>query len=191
MFRTAFVFIASWYFRTKIFAVNNTIFVRIYRTTGFINNVVRGSVRALINIIGNTISGARVTLRLPYREAPDTHGGLALLVEDSEELRATFRDMLIDIGHSVIEATSADEACALLADVEDIALVLSDIRLEGEATGLDLLTRLQGSGLPCILMTSLPSHDPLHRAALKCSPVLQKPFTADQLSALLNSEVAA
>lgn len=141
--------------------------------------------------IGNTISGARVTLRLPYREAPDTHGGLALLVEDSEDLRATFRDMLIDIGHSVIEATSADEACALLADVEDIALVLSDIRLEGEATGLDLLTRLQGSGLPCILMTSLPSHDPLHRAALKRGPVLQKPFTTDQLAALLNSEVAA
>lgn len=141
--------------------------------------------------IGNTISGARVTLRLPYRKAPDSQGGLALLVEDSEELRATFRDMLIDLGHSVIEATSVDEACALTADIKDITLVLSDIRLQGEATGLDLLKRLKGSGLPFILMTSLPPQDPLHRAALKCSPVLQKPFTTDQLSALLNSEDVA
>ncbi|WIY27054.1 hybrid sensor histidine kinase/response regulator [Parasedimentitalea psychrophila] len=141
--------------------------------------------------IGNTISGARVTLRLPYRKAPDARGGLVLLVEDSEDLRATFRDMLVDLGHSVIEATSVDEACALMADLEDISLVLSDIRLQGEATGLDLLTRLQGSGRPIILMTSLPPQDPLHRTALKSGPVLQKPFSTGQLSALLNSETAA
>ncbi|NIZ61945.1 hybrid sensor histidine kinase/response regulator [Sedimentitalea sp. CY04] len=141
--------------------------------------------------IGNTISGARVTLRLPYRKAPDARGGLVLLVEDSEDLRATFRDMLVDLGHSVIEATSVDEACALAADLQDISLVLSDIRLQGEATGLDLESRLQGSGLPCILMTSLPQSDPHHRSALRRGPVLQKPFTAAQLSALLNPETTA
>ena len=141
--------------------------------------------------IGNTISGARVTLRLPYRKAPDAKGGLVLLVEDSEDLRATFRDMLVDLGHSVIEATSVDEACALMADLKDISLVLSDIRLKGEATGLDLLNRLQGSGRPIILMTSLPPQDPLHQTALKSCPVLQKPFTIEQLSALLNAETVA
>ncbi|MEC8573495.1 MAG: PAS-domain containing protein, partial [Pseudomonadota bacterium] len=52
--------------------------------------------------LGNTVSGASVTLRIPYRLAPDADGGLALLVEDSEELRATFRDMLIDLGYAVI-----------------------------------------------------------------------------------------
>jgi len=98
---------------------------------------------------------------------------------------------LIGLGHSVIEATSVDEACALMADVEDISLVLSDIRLQGEATGLDLLTRLQGSGRPFILMTSLPPQDPLHRAALQSAPLLQKPFTTEQLSTLLNAETAA
>jgi signal transduction histidine kinase len=141
--------------------------------------------------IGNTISGARVTLRLPYRKAPDAKGGLVLLVEDSEDLRATFRDMLVDLGHSVIEATSVDEACALMADLKDISLVLSDIRLKGEATGLDLLNRLQGSERPIILMTSLPPQDPLHQTALKSCPVLQKPFTIEQLSALLNAETVA
>jgi signal transduction histidine kinase len=138
--------------------------------------------------ISNTLTGAQVVLRLPYRVAPAARGGMALLVEDSDDLRATFRDMLIDLSFSVIEATSVDEACALAANLDEITLVLSDIRLQGEATGLDLEERLRGSLFPVILMTSLPPSDPQHRTALARGPVLQKPFTTSQLSALISPE---
>jgi signal transduction histidine kinase len=141
--------------------------------------------------LGNSPTGASITLRLPYRAAPAISGGLALLVEDNEELRAMFRDMLIGLGHSVIEATSVDEATALVADLSDITVILSDIKLQGSGTGLDLLDRLQNTELPCILMTSLPKSDPLHQVALSRAPVLGKPFTAAQLSALIHSEAAA
>ena len=140
--------------------------------------------------LANTSEGASVTLRLPYRAAPDVAGGLALLVEDSEDLRPMFRDMLIGLGYSVIEATSADEAAAIAADLPDIALVLSDIQLQGAATGLDLLERVRGTGLPCVLMTSLPPAHPLYRAALARVPVLRKPFGAAELAALLQTEAA-
>lgn len=135
----------------------------------------------------NTPSGASVVLRLPYRPAPPAQDGLVLLVEDNDDLRGHFRDMLVGLGFSVIEATSVDEALALTADIEDIALILSDILLEGEETGLDLSERIKGS-LPCILMTSLPHTDPLHLQALALAPVLQKPFTQAQLSALIRTE---
>ena len=138
--------------------------------------------------LANTGSGASVTLRLPYRAAPAASGGLALLVEDSDGLRASVRDMLIELGFSVIEATSADEATALVADLPQIALVLSDIRLQGHGTGLDLLARIAGTGPPCLLMTSLPPTDPLHRAALARAPVLRKPFAAADLAALIPGE---
>ncbi len=141
--------------------------------------------------LNNTASGASVILRLPYRAAPPVAGGLALLVEDSDELRAAVRDMLVELGHTVIEATSVDEASALLADLEDIGLVLSDIKLQGDATGLDLLERVQEGGPPFVLMTSLPQSDPLHRAALARAPVLRKPFTRAQLAALVHGEEAA
>ncbi|MDK3016787.1 hybrid sensor histidine kinase/response regulator [Pseudodonghicola flavimaris] len=142
--------------------------------------------------LGNTASGACVTLRLPYRAAPAAAGGLALLVEDRVDLRAAVRDMLVELGHSVIEASSVDEACALLADLEDIRLVVSDIRLQGAATGLDLLDRIGDSRLACVLMTSLPASDPLYRAAQARAPVLQKPFTRAELATLLGrGEVAA
>ncbi len=137
----------------------------------------------------NTPSGASVILRLPYRAAPPVQEGLVLLVEDSNDLRSQFRDMLVDIGFAVIEATSCDEAIALAKDVKDIALVLSDIRLEGQETGLDLLAKLEPA-LPRILMTSLPYSDPLYREALKRAPVLRKPFTRAQLSALIRDEAA-
>ena len=141
--------------------------------------------------LANTPSGASVTLRLPYRAAPAVAGGLALLVEDSDDLREAVRDMLVGLGHTVIEAASVDEASALLADLDDIRLVLSDIRLQGEATGLDLLARVGAGGPPFVLMTSLPQSDPLHRAALAKAPVLHKPFSAAQLAALVGREDAA
>ena len=140
--------------------------------------------------LANTGTGASVTLRLPYRLAPRAEGGLALLVEDSESLRPLIRDMLMGLGFAVVEAASADEAAALAADIPDIALVLSDIQLQGAGTGLDLLDRLQGSALPVVLMTSLPESDALHRAARARVPVLNKPFDAGQLAALLASRAA-
>lgn len=132
----------------------------------------------------NTPSGARVVMRLPYRTAIETAQALVLLVEDRDDLRALYRDMLMDLNHSVIEAVSADEASALMADLPEISLVLSDIQLAGEATGIDLAERLSGM-VPVVLMTSLPADHVLFLAAQKTAPLLRKPFTADDIQALL------
>ncbi|WP_051539396.1 PAS-domain containing protein [Sulfitobacter sp. 20_GPM-1509m] len=137
----------------------------------------------------NTLTGAEVRLRLPLNRPAPVTGGMVLLVEDRDDLRALYRDMLMDLGHSVIEAASVDEATALTAALPDIGLILSDIRL-GAASGIDLVDRLKDAGLPIILMTSLPVTDPMHRAALTRAPVLQKPFSADDLAALLMPQAA-
>lgn len=84
----------------------------------------------------------------------------------------------------MIEATSADEATALIADLPDIALVLSDIQLSGEGTGIDLARRI-GSSLPLLLMTSLPADHPLFLEAQTLAPVLRKPFDKDDLQSLI------
>lgn len=130
--------------------------------------------------------GASVTLRLPLRRAGKVpKPGLVLLVEDSPDLRDTVREMLRAAGHSVIEAASVTEAQALLSELPEISAVLSDITLEGDETGLDLLEELHMRGLPTCLMTSLPADDPLYQAAARRVPVLRKPFNADALNAYL------
>ena len=139
-------------------------------------------------ILGNTDTGGRVALRLPLRPAGDARPpGLVLLVEDSPDLRSTLRDMLRGAGHSVIEATSVEEATTLITDLPEISAVLSDIVLEGDRTGLDLADLPRGPDCPLVLMTSLPPDDPLHRAAASRVPVLRKPFTAAQLDAALTA----
>jgi len=136
----------------------------------------------------NTDVGGSVTLRLPLRRArQDATPGLALLVEDSTDLRGLIRDMLTELGYSVIEAESVDEAHSLLAEIPDISLVLSDISLTGEATGVDLIRSLPIDGMSSFLMTSLPKSHPLYVEGAARVPILSKPFSAEQLSAFLNS----
>ncbi len=132
--------------------------------------------------------GAHVVLRLPLRPADQQlPPGLVLLVEDSEDLRMSIRDMLIAQGHLVLEATSVHEAEALLASVPDIAYVLSDIHLSGARTGLDLANV---TDRPITLMTSLLASHPLHQIAAKRGAFLHKPFTEDALRSALAQAAA-
>src|SRR5690606_23328434 len=81
--------------------------------------------------------GARVTLRLPLRPAAEPRPDetrLVLLVEDSPEIRMLVREMLVGLGHRVIEAETAADALAL-ALLPEIGMVLSDIQLKGEGSG--------------------------------------------------------
>jgi CheY-like chemotaxis protein len=141
-----------------------------------------GSVRLSNRVQG----GARVVLRLPLRAVANRHAArMVLLVEDSPDIRTEVREMLVALGHSVIEAGSADEAAAL-AGIEGLGLILSDIHLAGAETGLALAHRLARPGLPAGLMTSLPPEDALHRAARAAFPVLPKPFGPEALAAFLD-----
>ena len=149
-----------------------------------------GSVR----LSNRTAGGARVTLRLPLRPAADpapNQSRLVLLVEDSPEIRTHVREILVGLGHQVIEAETASDALAL-SQIPEIGAVLSDIQLPGEATGLALLRQLRAARptLPSLLMTSLPPHDSLHAAAAAEFGVLQKPFEPDDLDAALHGPTA-
>ncbi|MCP5076349.1 MAG: response regulator [Rhodobacteraceae bacterium] len=139
------------------------------------------------NIAG---SGARVTVQLPLREAQGhVETGMVLLVEDTEEIRTSVRAMLRDIGHTVLEADSAEEALAL-AQVPGVTHVLSDIMLSGEMNGLEMVSEMQSGGLsvPVIMMTGLPPSDRARRTAERSYSLLPKPFSEAQLRALFETQ---
>ena len=115
--------------------------------------------------------------------------GMILLVEDSPDLRGTVRDMLRDAGHAVIEAASVDEALALLADLPQITALLSDISLEGDRTGLDLVGDLPKGHCPAYLMTSLPPDDPAaYRRPANARRCCANPSPPPQLAAFLQQD---
>ena len=143
-----------------------------------------------LHLSNNDQGGALIRLRLPLRFSPTSAKGLVLLVEDEDGLRDHYRAMLIDMGHSVVEAMTVTEAAALIETIPDIQFILSDIHLSGEATGLDLMQGLGFGHTPVILMTSLPETDPLHRKARAATIVLSKPFTSADLAAVLTPKAA-
>ncbi|SDA15809.1 ATP-binding protein [Sphingomonas sp. NFR15] len=63
---------------------------------------------------------------VPAEAAPHRHSGTALLVDDENLVRATTADMLTDLGFTVIEARSGEEALALLDANPDIDILVTD-----------------------------------------------------------------
>ncbi|WBU56033.1 PAS-domain containing protein [Paracoccus sediminicola] len=123
--------------------------------------------------------GAKVRLRLPLRPVRPQ---MILLVEDDDSLREMLREMLIRLGHSVIESASLAEARGL-TDLPGLTVILSDLQL-GDGLGSDLAS---ADGPPLILMTALPQGDGLRDAA-PC-PVLSKPFDAATLTETLQQVI--
>lgn len=135
--------------------------------------------------LSNTEEGGQVILRLPLRVvSKTTETGLVLLVEDSPDLRTGIREILTDQGHTVIEASSAEEALILQSELPEIKRILSDISLSGDMTGVDFVRALPKGHPPCYLMTSLAPDHPLFTDAMALAPVLPKPFTPEQLATL-------
>ena len=138
--------------------------------------------------LNNNYAGARVVLRLPQRKAIELiKPGLVLLVEDNPALRDNVRLMLTGLGHSVVEASSVVEAQSLIEGLPEISLILCDLRLEGQETGVDLAANLSSSAPPIIFMTSLPAMDDLHQDALRLGTVLPKPFDTGTLKLVLQN----
>jgi len=143
-----------------------------------------------IRLRNRASGGAQVTFRLPLRPAPDaTTPRLVLLVEDTADVRASVREMLVALGHNVVEAADAHDARAL-AEAAAVDLVLSDITLNGSEDGLTLVRSLR-EVLPTAdirLMTSLPPTDAQMRRAAAEFPLIRKPFELDALARFLTSE---
>lgn len=145
-----------------------------------------------VRIANRASGGAKVTIQLPLRFGTQTKDpGMVLLVEDREDLRLQTREMLRTMGHSVIEAETAEEALSLV-HVPGISHVLSDIMLGDGMNGFDMARGLLESGhnMPVIMMTGLPLDDPIHQQATAQFPVLRKPFAALQLAEKFNEVTA-
>jgi DNA-binding NtrC family response regulator len=63
---------------------------------------------------------------------------IILVVEDEALVRLIGADMLSDAGYEVLEADNADEALKVLASVDQVHMLFTDIRMPGSMNGLEL-----------------------------------------------------
>ncbi len=106
---------------------------------------------------------------------------VVLLVEDDPLVRLVAADLLSDAGFRVVEAETADAAIGVLEARDDIRVVVTDVRMPGKRTGLDLAedVRNRWPGTP-VLITSgyLP---PSPRPMLRGASFLAKPYDVEEL----------
>jgi CheY-like chemotaxis protein len=101
-----------------------------------------------------------------------------VIVEDEPLTAFDNEVMLSDLGYEVVATLdSFDEAMALL-DSEDVDLVLSDFRISGKRSGLDLARAAKNRGIPVLFSTGHKLPAEAKAVALGC---LTKPYTERQL----------
>jgi CheY-like chemotaxis protein len=108
-----------------------------------------------------------------------------LLVDDDALVSMNTVDMLTDLGHSVLEASSGAHALRLLESGAEFDVVVTDYAMPG-MNGLDLAAAIKrvNSALPLILATGyaeLPPDAPLE------FPRLGKPYTQEELAQALQT----
>ncbi|WP_415034665.1 PAS-domain containing protein [Azonexus sp.] len=115
--------------------------------------------------------------------APHADGALVLLVEDDSAVRRVVRQQLIELGHPVIEAENAEQALAMVEQISDIAIVVSDVLMPGNLNGRQLSERIRHNRphMRIVLVSGYADDTP--RAG--DPPVLAKPFSRQDLARAL------
>jgi PAS domain S-box-containing protein len=139
--------------------------------------------------------GTNIELWLPVSEAPATAAaersdavpmpdakGTALLVDDEDLVRMSTADMLGDLGYTVIEAGSAEEALSLLRSGLSPDLLVTDHLMPGmNGTELARAVRLQHPEIQVLIVSGYAEGE----GVAPDLPRLTKPFRSDELAACL------
>ncbi len=146
--------------------------------------------------------GTSVTLLLPRAsataaaarplaaEGPATGTGARILfVEDDAEVAKVTAELLQDIGYYPVGAAHADAALAVLEQEPAIELVLSDIVMPGERSGLELARLLRDTRpeLPVLLATGYSRY--AAAVASEGFVLVEKPYRRDALAAAIRNAI--
>lgn len=133
--------------------------------------------------IAQTSSATTTTADAPDSDSSLVHQQLALLVDDDSSVRQIVRRLLLEFGFAVIEAETGTEALQILDQTPGIHLLLSDIVMPGGVDGRQVARHaIVRGGVEKIILMSGYAPD---AADLPDVPILAKPFTKEQLAALL------
>ncbi len=101
-----------------------------------------------------------------------------ILVIEDEPLTAFDNEvMLQDAGYEVVATHDDFEEAVAALDRGKVDLILSDVRLRGRRTGIQLAEEAKRRGVPVLFVTGHPP-DNAHELAIGC---LRKPYTERQL----------
>lgn len=107
-----------------------------------------------------------------------------ILVIEDEPLTAFDNECMIqDAGYDVVATHDDFEEAVAALNREKVDLILSDVRLRGKKTGIQLAEEAKKRGVPLLFVTGHPP-DNAYELAIGC---LRKPYTERQLRKALDA----
>jgi PAS domain S-box-containing protein len=148
--------------------------------------------------------GTAFQITLPRGELPDAivpdqqpaaacSGGRVLVVDDEPAVAEATSMLLESEGFDVLIASCEREALEHVAAVKPDVIV-SDYQLRGGETGLEVVLAVRerlGAPVPVVFVTGDTARSAVERANIENARMLSKPMRADELLALLQTEIAA
>ena len=118
----------------------------------------------------------------------DLPGGTetVLVVEDEPRIRKFTRRSLAALGYRVLEAENGEAAMDILGAVTGLGLLFTDVVMSGKISGLELASQAIRTrpGLRVLITTGAGRqiHDAITEGEKTRFPLLEKPYTRDQLA---------
>lgn len=114
---------------------------------------------------------------------------MILLVDDDPHVRSTIARGLVELGYRVEQAESGPAALAIIAEERPLLVILDYVMpgMDGAETAREI-ARIDAD-LPIIFSTGHAALRALRQAA-DGAPVLEKPFSLDELDALIKETLA-
>lgn len=156
--------------------------------------------KGYIKIASEEGVGTCVTILLPRAEAPDgndevpipsdvARGGdwnqsIALVCEDDADVRHVMVEQLVGLGFCVVEADCGEEAMRMLAHLDSVDLIVTDVVMPGLG-GMDVVSRARAlhPTVASVYCTGFPAGI----EGLSNQVVLHKPWEAGDLMRAINS----
>lgn len=115
---------------------------------------------------------------------PESGTPKILVVDDDPDVREILAETLTEFGYRVVQASSGEEALPLLAQRQDIALLITDVRMPG-MSGLELagMAQIRDPRLRVIVMSGYFLPQPV------TARFLRKPFHMQELAAAIRAEL--
>lgn len=111
---------------------------------------------------------------------------VVLVVEDEALIRMCAVCIVEDAGFAAVEASSAEEAIAILEGRDDVRAVFTDINMTGKMDGWKLAHAIRGRWPPIHLLVTSGLNVPNRGQLPADGRFLRKPYTAEQVTAALH-----
>lgn len=141
-----------------------------------------------VTLIFPTTSQERREFQVP------SHLGKALVIDDDPVAMTATVSALTQSGFSVVEAPNFENGREKLLNMDELSLVLVDLKLDNNQSGWDLiklaLQRRENQQIVA-MSTQLPSHNPVNPSDHHRFATLSKPITPDALMDVLDFDSTA